>query len=66
MTATTESPEARLYAAGFTNQLGFWRSPDGHRVLNMADAIAGLDSGEIQSGGPTASFPDGGVCALPD
>jgi hypothetical protein len=66
MTATTESPEARLYAAGFTRQLEFWLSPDGHRVLNMADAIAGLDSGEITPGGATVSLPDAGVRALPD
>ena len=66
MTATTESPEARLYAAGFTRQLEFWLSPDGHRVLNLGDAIAALDSGEIQPGGPTVSLPDSGVRALPD
>jgi hypothetical protein len=45
-----ETPEARLYAAGFTRQLEFWRTPDGTRVLNLNDAIAGLDSGEIQPG----------------
>ena len=66
MTATTESPEARLYAAGFTRQLEFWLSPDGHRVLSLGDAIAGLDSGEIQPGGPTVSLPDAGVRAFPD
>ena len=32
----------------------------------MSDAIAGLASGEIQPGGPTADFPDTGVRALPD
>ena len=65
MTATTESPEARLYAAGFTRQLEFWLSPDGHRVLNLGDAIAALDSGAIK---PAAGveFPDSGVRALPD
>ena len=66
MTATTESPEARLYAAGFARQLEFWLSPDGHRVLSLGDAIAALDSGEIQPGGPTVSLPDAGVRALPD
>jgi hypothetical protein len=66
MTATTESPEARLYAAGFTRQLEFWLSPDGHRVLNLSDAIAALDSGEIQPGGPTITVPDAGVRAFPD
>jgi hypothetical protein len=66
MTATTVSPESRLYAAGFTRQLEFWLSPDGHRVLNLGDAIAGLDSGEIQPGGPTVSLPDASVRAFPD
>jgi len=65
MTATTESPESRLYAAGFTRQLEFWLSPDGQRVLNLGDAIAALDSGAIN---PAAGveFPDSGVRALPD
>ena len=66
MIATAEGPEARLYAAGFTRQLEFWLSPDGHRVLNLGDAIAGLDSGEIQPGGPTVSLPDASVRAFPD
>jgi hypothetical protein len=65
MTATTESPESRLYAAGFTRQLEFWLSPDGRRVLNLGDAIAGLDSGEIQPGGPTIALPTS-AAALPD
>jgi hypothetical protein len=65
MTATTESPESRLYAAGFTRQLEFWLSPDGHRVLHLDDAIAGLDSGEIQPGGPTIALPSS-AAALPD
>jgi hypothetical protein len=54
-----QTPESRLYAAGFTRQLEFWRTPDGERVLNLDDAIAGLDSGEIQPG--VLEFP-----ALPD
>jgi hypothetical protein len=58
MTATTESAESRLYAAGFTRQLEWWVAPDGSRVLSMADAIAGLDSGEIQPGGPVVQLPD--------
>jgi hypothetical protein len=64
VTATTKSPEARLYAAGFTRQLEFWLSPDGHRVLNLDDAIAALDSGAIN---PAAGveFPDSGVRAHP-
>ena len=65
MTAATGSPEARLSAAGFTRRLEFWLSPDGHRVLKLGDAIAGLDSGAIN---PAAGveFPDSGVRALPD
>ena len=66
MTGATESPESRLYAAGFTRQLDFWLSPDGRRVLNLGDAIAALDSGEIQPGGPTVSLPDAGVRPFPD
>ena len=65
MTATTESAESRLYAAGFTRQLEWWVAPDGSRVLSMADAIAGLASGEIQPGGPTMSLPYS-AAALPD
>ena len=43
-----ESPEARLYAAGFTRQLEYWRAPDGSAVLALPDAIAKLDAGEIE------------------
>jgi hypothetical protein len=66
ISATTESPESRLYAAGFTRQLEWWVTPDNSRVLNVADAVAGLDSGEIQPGGATVALPDAGVRALPD
>ena len=66
MGATTESPESRLYAAGFTRRLKWWVAPDGSRVLSMADAIAGLDSGEIQPGGPVVQLPDASVRAFPD
>jgi hypothetical protein len=59
------APESRLKAAGFSQRMGFWVTPDGTRVLNLGDAIAGLDSGEIQAGGPTLSVPDAGVRALP-
>ena len=65
MTATTESPEARLYAAGFTRQLEFWLSPDGHRVLTLGDAIAALDSGAINPA-TGVEFPDSGVRAFSD
>jgi hypothetical protein len=43
-----ESPESRLYAAGFTRRLEFWVTPDGSAVLNLDDAIAKLDAGEIK------------------
>jgi hypothetical protein len=43
-----ESPESRLYAAGFTRRLDFWVTPDGSAVLNLDDAIAKLDAGEIK------------------
>jgi hypothetical protein len=45
-----------LHHAGFRQRLGFWVSPGGERVMNMDDALAGLDSGEIQPGGVTHSF----------
>jgi hypothetical protein len=61
-----QTPDARLYAAGFTRQLEFWRTPDGKRVLNMNDAIAGLDSGEIKPDSFTVAFPDTGARALTD
>lgn len=65
LTAKTESPESRLHAAGFTRQLELWLSPDGHRLLNMGDAIAALESGAID---PAAGveFPDTGIRAFPD
>jgi hypothetical protein len=46
--AQEQTPESRLYAAGFTRQLEYWRTPDGSAVLNLNDAIARLDAGEIQ------------------
>jgi hypothetical protein len=65
MTTTTESPESRLYAAGFTRQLEFWRSPARERVMNLDDAIGALDKGEIEPGAGLA-LPDTGVRAPPD
>jgi hypothetical protein len=64
--ATTKSPESRLYTAGFTRRLEWWVAPDNSRVLSLVDAIAGLDSGEIQPGGPVVQLPDAGVRAFPD
>jgi hypothetical protein len=66
MAAVPECPEARMYAAGFTRQLELWLSPDGSRVMNAAEPVAGPDSGEIKPGGPTVSLPDSGIRALPD
>jgi hypothetical protein len=48
--APAESPENRLRGAGFANELGYWREPNGERLFGLEDAIAGLDSGEIQPG----------------
>jgi hypothetical protein len=45
-----ESPESRLYTAGFTRQLEFWVTP-GERVLNMNGALAALDAGEVKPAG---------------
>jgi hypothetical protein len=42
------SPESRLLAAGFTRRLEFWCPPGEERVLNLNDAIAALDAGEVQ------------------
>jgi hypothetical protein len=43
-----QSPESRLYAAGFTRRLDFWAPPGEDRSLNMDDAIAMLDAGEVK------------------
>ena len=43
-----ETPESRLYSAGFTRQLEFWVTPDGKRVLNLNDALVALEAGEIK------------------
>jgi hypothetical protein len=43
-----ETPESRLYTAGFTRQLEFWVTPDGERVLDLNDALAALDAGEVK------------------
>jgi hypothetical protein len=46
--APAESPQSRLRDAGFANEMGFWREPNGERLFSLEDAIVGLDSGEIQ------------------
>ena len=43
-----DSPESWLLAAGFTRRLDFWCPPGEDRALNLNDAIAALESGEIQ------------------
>ena len=43
-----ESPESRLLAVGFTRRLEFWCPPGEERALNLNDAIAALEAGEIQ------------------
>jgi hypothetical protein len=65
-TAAQESPESRLLGAGFSRRLELWVSPDGERAMNLEDAVAALDSGEIQPGGPTIAFPATGVRAFPE
>jgi hypothetical protein len=51
-----ETPQSRLYTAGFTRQLEFWVTPDGERVLNLNDALAALDAGEVKPAG--LALPD--------
>ena len=43
-----ESLESRLLAAGLTRQLEFWCPPGEERALNLNDAIAALEAGEVQ------------------
>ncbi len=43
-----ESPKSRLLGAGFTRQLQWWVTPDNQRILDVEEAIAKLDSGEIE------------------
>jgi hypothetical protein len=43
-----ESAESRLLGAGFTRRLEFWCAPGEERALNLNDAIAALEAGEIQ------------------
>jgi hypothetical protein len=50
-----QSPESRLYAAGFTRRLDFWVPPGEERTLNLDDAIGMLDAGKVQS--PSVSWP---------
>jgi hypothetical protein len=43
-----QSPESRLLGAGFTRRLEFWCPPGEERALNLNDAIAMLDAGEVE------------------
>jgi hypothetical protein len=47
------SPESRLYSAGFSRRLGFWCPPGEERTLNLNDAIAMLDAGEVKPNLPS-------------
>jgi hypothetical protein len=40
-----------LYSAGFTRRLELWVTPDGERVLNLNDALAALEAGEVKPAG---------------
>jgi hypothetical protein len=63
MRATAESPESRLYAAGFTRRLEWWVAPGEDRALGMGDALALLDSGNVN---PTSVSLPYSAAALPD
>jgi hypothetical protein len=43
-----QSPESRLLGAGFTRRLEFWCPPGEERALNLSDAVAMLEAGEVQ------------------
>ena len=43
-----QSPESRLLDAGFTRRLEFWCPPEEERALNLNDALAMLEAGEVQ------------------
>jgi hypothetical protein len=47
-TGAEQSSESRLLGAGFTRRLDFWCAPGEERALNLNDAIAMLDAGEVQ------------------
>jgi hypothetical protein len=43
-----QSPESRLLGVGFTRRLEFWCPPGEERALNLHDAMAMLEAGEVQ------------------
>ncbi len=49
-----QTPEARLYAAGFTRRLDFWVPPGEDRALILDDAVAMLDAGDVKP--PSAAW----------
>jgi hypothetical protein len=64
MSVEVESPEGRLYAAGFTRSAGYWVAPGTRQPLSLEGAIAYLDSPDYKP--PSHGFPDTGVRALSD
>jgi hypothetical protein len=46
-TGAEQSPESRLLGAGFSRRLEFWCPPGDERALNLNDAIAMLDAGQV-------------------
>jgi hypothetical protein len=45
---TEQSPESRLLGTGFTRRVDFWCAPGEERALNLNEAIAMLDAGEVR------------------
>jgi hypothetical protein len=50
-----QSPESQLLGAGFTRRLELWCPPGEERALNLNDAIAMLEAGQVQP--DLASWP---------
>jgi hypothetical protein len=46
--ASQETPEERMYAAGFGRQLEWWVPPGSDRAMTREAAIAALEAGEIE------------------
>ena len=57
-TEPQQSPESRLYAAGFTRRLDFWVPPGEDRALGLDDAVAMLDAGETSPPSWPGVHPD--------
>jgi hypothetical protein len=54
-TEPQHSPESRLLGAGFSRRLEWWVPPGEERALNLIDAMAMLEAGEVQP--DLASWP---------